>query len=524
MLRLAGVARRPARPAAILAQAVLEVGAELTPEMRFQPGRRLRPGVSDNNQAEPIEHSADHQFRPAWRVVGWKIPPEKPKQTKEWIWSDVEVPRAFLSGRESLQAYIEHKDWIVRLRELGSWRFRPDSGEGVAIEQPVALEQHEWLPRIPSGSTKDRWLVPLESLAFAAEDDAEGVRIADRWLTFRVGKPQATDKESVKGQLIWRPLGGKDPSASMPILRSDYVCLTNSSSETSSREAFDRLGLLEMPVWRTAGAEFNGSALLDWSATGSKTSAQVTGVEGARASGGRAAETDAEFLERAPAVLRHRGSPVAAEDWERLMLEADPAERVAGAACHGELFPRASTAAVGVRIFVHAVSQGPTSLRSGAVAAAPGADEPIGRDPTPAARLAAWLREQWLLETAIAVRPLGAEVELFIPQIVKIQAVIRPELREPYRQQLKRRLKESLTLETSGRGGGSPLWNFLLNKFRQNGPAAAHDLPIVLREFVRDDCARLSLRPDAVDFQTLGSYPRIGLTSAAPWLWIRKEE
>jgi hypothetical protein len=478
VLAAAGVGRRPARPAAVIVRADnLPVGKTLDPHTTaFVPAVIRRKG----GQPEPVAATPENQFRPAWPVVGWECGEPGPLgRERRW---PVTVPGAALAKNGTgFQAYIAAgHDRVFELE----WALQADGG----TEEPLTVRP--WAPT-PAAAAPD-YRARLDWFAFTAQGDESGARLADRWVTFHPASAIEAAGE-LRGGLIARPVSEADAGGDVKLV-ANCAAWVNVGPPTGGRTAFDRLGLWDWEVRQTAGDWFNGARVgtdeknQEWRAVEQPEGVAVAPHALGVISGGRPDESDAEFLRRAPAALRHRGSPASAADWEQFVCEADPAERIAGAAARGALLPRGSMVAVGVQVLFHAV--GPVE---------------------PAACLAAWLRDAWLNYLAVAVRPLGTEIELYVPHPVRV--LCRPTgLNQPVVQ----RLKNAFDPEVRTGGDPNPLWAFLLDRFRRRGPAAPYEVSGLLAEFANEQLKQMDLAANAVTFQAVGATAGAQDTSAVP--------
>ncbi len=453
VFQVAGLVRRPARPALTLMSISGAVGTAVQRTTIFLP-----PASSIEQAATSADDGAaaeggdidDFRFSPAWGFVCWDANARAERHDGQWCWQ-VKVPGDFIDRRgDWLHAYLEGVgvDNELPCFQEGDWAFFDEKKKGyrLRVEHPLLWWRNH--------AASLRWC--FAGLGESTEE------LVERWLYLTHstgdepvrpnGLPELNVKDGFNGWLVcksgfaWGNGGAVSPATLKPTLRANRVLCVNLSDEVPMPP--DHVAAASLPQGRCAGEKANGiPAVKDWEC---RTNSALQAESLLSTAGGQRAESDVDFLARAPGVLRQRGAPVAADDWVHLVLSVDPLRRIAGAAVRELFFPESIECVVGVEITYH--------CRGAACAAQ---------------RLGHWLHPE-IKHLLDLIRPLGTFVKIRRPHLVegKLELDL-SDVPKERREGIRKDVFKLVSLDVPDPSRASPedfksatsFWQFLLQRF-----------------------------------------------------------
>jgi hypothetical protein len=441
VLSLAGLSRRPARPASTVIAVLGATGQKFAPgAVYLVPKHDAEPQSDFASVGFPAgQRTADPDdltFTPAWEFCCWRaapVPLPRGDEAKPIVWPVVVparfIPAAGAAQDEWLHALLNGANDQLPALHRAEWFFcEADAARPfrrLTIEEPrkwiktLAESARLWLTCAAKAMIfPDRWVF----LRIASTESSRPPHLDIDWgnrdwekdwkASWELPAPAEKGKSGPVPELI--EALKKTPSESKPeVKRGWLICVP--TRETASVSLWsnhipwlnyrperkesaplppDHAAAVRLEKAICAGEKGNGFPPGEWSVWHGPEGLKAWNVE--TSVGGLDQESDGEFLHRAPAVLRHRGAPVSARDWEQLVQNLDPIGRIAGAAAREGFFEKDGEAVAGVEIAFHC--QGENALAAEA--------------------LAQWLYSD-LEQTLNLLRPLGTFVRLLRPSLVK---------------------------------------------------------------------------------------------------------
>lgn len=378
LLALAGHTPRRARPAVTI------IGCNAAPGTTIDEKIVVQPPASWFAESE--DKPEDFEFVPARAFDCWSVGPV-PCRTESGRVVELKWPAQIAhKAGASLCAWVEvpqgllhHGSDVATTLRYGAWSWRPAHGASSGHEAAISVQGIDTFGEAKTGCRVPlSWLVterfaPAQWLFFNLDaaytldgnpSDEQKSDWAKAWE--QANKISWSGSESDRGRIFNKWLATKD-DGNKPLLAGFLICRLESPTVFDDAKVLPRLwgnhipwvnhrsnlpaqsipddvtpdflGLPFEPRWDCSGKKANNILAsdddLEWQPIHAPADTVFFGIM--KTVNGSDTEGQMEFIRRAPQVLRHRGVPTTAADWEDIVRHCDPLDRIAQCAVREEL-------------------------------------------------------------------------------------------------------------------------------------------------------------------------------------------